>query len=127
MKDAQYWGFELVLDLGGGNRNVTNPDAIADFARDLVKRIDMIPHGEPQVFYFGEGHLAGWTLVQMITTSNITAHFNDDGTCYMNVFSCKNFDPATVKDVVSEWFGFTHVYGQLNIRDVHTKIANNQF
>lgn len=120
--DHSYWGYELVLDLGGGNSNVTNPEAIAAFAKDLVKEIDMIPHGEPQVFYFGEGHLAGWTLVQMITTSNITAHFNDDGTCYMNVFSCKTFDPDIVEKVVAKWFEFEYTFTQMTVRDVASRI-----
>ena len=63
------WGKHLILDLGRCCRiAVKNPDTIRAFARDLVKKIDMEPYGEPQVVHFGSGKAAGNTLVQLITT-----------------------------------------------------------
>lgn len=44
----------------------------------LVKDIDMVPYGGPQVVHFGSGNKAGYTLVQLIETSNITAHFVEE-------------------------------------------------
>ena len=105
---ASYWGYHLIIDAAGGDiAAVTNPELIADFARTLVKDIDMIPYGEPQVVHFAEHkpEVAGYTLVQLIQTSSITAHFVDcDGSAYIDVFSCKPFDAKVVKDLIQKYF-----------------------
>ena len=76
------------------------------FARTLVKRIDMVPYGPPQIQHFGTGNKAGFTLVQLIETSNITAHFVEEtNDMYLDVFSCKSFEAKTVSDVTREFFG----------------------
>ena len=82
---------------------------ISTFAKALVKRIDMVPYGEPQVVHFGTGDKAGYTLVQLIETSNITAHFCEEtNDMYLDVFSCKPFDPAEVEAVVNLHFSPLH-------------------
>jgi S-adenosylmethionine/arginine decarboxylase-like enzyme len=84
---------------------VRSSAAITTFSNDLVKRIDMIPYGSPQVQHFGEGNKAGYTLVQLIQTSNITAHFVEEtNDIYLDVFSCKKFDPKVVEKCLSEHF-----------------------
>ena len=100
------WGYHLSLDCYGGVKEfITNKNNIASFAKELVKRIDMKAYGEPQVIHFGEDDKQGFTLVQLIETSNICAHFCDDtGNFYLDVFSCKEFDPSIVEDIVSEYF-----------------------
>lgn len=102
------WGWELIIDMRCGHLNlVTDPIYIADFARSLVKKIDMVAFGEPQVVHFADHcrDKAGWTLIQLMETSNITAHFLDnDGDAYINVFSCKQFDPDVVVKTIQEWF-----------------------
>jgi S-adenosylmethionine/arginine decarboxylase-like enzyme len=43
--------------------------------------------------------------MQLITTSNICAHFMDHGgTAYIDIFSCKEFDIETAKTVVNKYF-----------------------
>jgi len=70
-----------------------------------VKRIDMVPYGEPQVVMFGSGNKKGYTLIQLIETSNIAAHFvEENNSMYLDVFSCKDFDPEIVKEAVNEFF-----------------------
>lgn len=102
------WGWELIVDMQCGQMNyVTDPEYIADFARTLVKQIDMVAFGEPQVVHFADHcqDKAGWTLIQLMETSNITAHFLDNnGDAYINVFSCKTFDPNVVSKVIQDWF-----------------------
>ena len=100
------WGKHLILDAAGCSpKMIRCPIVIGQFARTLVKRIDMIPYGEPQVVKFGSGGKEGYTLVQLIETSNITAHFVDENnTMYLDVFSCKDFDPDDVKEAVNEFF-----------------------
>jgi S-adenosylmethionine/arginine decarboxylase-like enzyme len=61
--------------------------------------------GRPMIQHFGEGDKAGYTLVQLIETSNITGHFCDNsGDAYLDIFSCKWFDENVVQNVVASWF-----------------------
>jgi S-adenosylmethionine/arginine decarboxylase-like enzyme len=101
-----YWGYHLMLDCAGADHAaITNGEHIAAFAKELVKRIDMVAYGEPQVVNFGSGNKAGYTLVQLIETSNICAHFcNDTDTFYLDVFSCKTFENDVVINCVKEFF-----------------------
>ena len=103
---VQHWGYHLIVDAASCNiSKITNTEHVANFARELVKRIDMVAYGEPQVINFGSGNKAGFTLVQLIETSNIVAHFcNDSGDVYLDVFSCKSFSMSTVLDVFAEYF-----------------------
>jgi len=101
-----WWGTELTLDCG-----ICNPLKIRDafiisaFAKELVERIDMKAYGEPLICHFGSGDKMGFTLVQLIETSNITAHFSEDtSSAFINVFSCLDFDKLIVKEVVKKYF-----------------------
>ena len=111
MNENAYWGYHLIVNAGGCDREaVSNAETIARFAKDLVKRIDMVAFGEPQVVHFGEGNKAGYTLVQLIETSNICAHLCDDsGDIYLDVFSCKTFDKDVVLQLVDDYFLPTRV------------------
>jgi S-adenosylmethionine decarboxylase len=103
---AQYWGYHLMLDCAGCDQYaIADAEVITAFAKHLVKDIDMVAYGEPQVVRFGSGNKAGYTLVQLIETSNICAHFvEEDNTMYLDVFSCKEFDHNTVIKLVKQYF-----------------------
>ena len=103
-----YWGYHLILDCGG-----CDPVKMADYKnvdtwiRKLVKDIDMQPIGEPRIEYTAAEFpdKAGFTAVQIIVTSSIVAHFIDStGDVYIDVFSCKPFDNATVIKSIEEAF-----------------------
>jgi S-adenosylmethionine decarboxylase len=108
---SDYWGYHLMLNCRRCVLDkIVDAENVANFARELVKRIDMQAYGEPQVVNFGTGNKAGFTLVQLIQTSNICAHFcNETGDVYLDVFSCKEFDIMTVKDTVREFFEPEHI------------------
>lgn len=101
------WGWMLSLDCGSCDlAKITSYSNIYSFAKALVERINMIAYGEPQIVNFGEGNKEGYTLVQLISTSNICAHFsNDERSIYFDCFSCKPFDNEVVKGTVIEFFG----------------------
>jgi S-adenosylmethionine/arginine decarboxylase-like enzyme len=100
-----YWGYHLIGNFARCSSAIKCAPSIALFSKTLVTRIDMIPYGEPQVVHFGSGNKAGYTLVQLIETSNITAHFVEEtGDVYLDVFSCKPFDKDTVVDVFNSYF-----------------------
>lgn len=101
-----YWGYHLVANFGRCNPEMIRcAPNISLFAKTLVKKINMVPYGEPLVQHFGSGNKAGYTLVQLIETSNITAHFVEQtNDLYLDVFSCKRFDKMDVYDAVHAFF-----------------------
>jgi S-adenosylmethionine decarboxylase len=105
------WGYHLMLDCAGcSHEAITDYDTIWKFTKKLVEDIDMVAYGEPQIVHFGSGDKAGYTLVQLIETSNICAHFVDeDDTMYLDVFSCKPFDEKVVEALVVKHFGAKHL------------------
>lgn len=107
----QYFGYHLMLDCSGCNDGIKSKENIYIFTKELVKRIDMTAHGEPIIEFLLPGDpKEGYSLLQLITTSNIVGHFIEpNSTAYFDVFSCKEFDIQTVKDVVTEFFGPTKI------------------
>lgn len=105
------WGRHLALDIARAcPRSIRDPQTIYYFTKDLVRKIDMVAYGEPQIVMFGTGNKKGYTLVQLIETSNICAHFVEEtNDIYLDVFSCKEFDPMVVRDVVVDFFKTDHM------------------
>jgi S-adenosylmethionine/arginine decarboxylase-like enzyme len=103
---ANVWGYSLMLNCGECCKgSIRSKYLIKAFSKQLVKNIDMVAYGDPQVVHFGTGNKAGYTLVQLIETSNITAHFVEEtNSMYLDVFSCKNFDVETVESTVKQFF-----------------------
>jgi len=106
MSEEKFWGYHAILDAAGCDLDkMTNYENVYNFAKQLVKDIDMIAYGEPQIVHFGSGDKAGYTLVQLIETSNICAHFaNKNQEIYLDVFSCKPYDERIVEDLVVQYF-----------------------
>jgi S-adenosylmethionine/arginine decarboxylase-like enzyme len=78
---------------------------ITAFAKELVKKIDMVAFGAPRIVMFGDGNKKGYTLVQLIETSNITGHFVEEtNDIYLDIFSCKAFDPTVAEAVFRKYF-----------------------
>ena len=111
MNPLRTWGKHLMIDAARLNGPaIRNPTRIHHFTAALVKRIDMIPYGPAQVVMFGSGNKKGYTMVQLIETSNICAHFvEENNSMYLDVFSCKDFDPIVVKETVEEFFEAKHM------------------
>ena len=67
----------------------------------------MKAHGELLIDHFAEHDKdkAGYSAVQLITTSAISAHFVDQtGAIYLNLFSCKDYNVDTVLDLLYQYF-----------------------
>jgi len=105
-KKNDYWGYHLMLDCASCDlENMTSIKNIYDFTKNLVKDINMIAYGEPLIVYLGSNDKAGYSLVQLIETSNICGHFCDETrTIYLDVFSCKPYKNDTVIDLVKKYF-----------------------
>jgi len=105
------WGKHLILDLKACRpSSIRCKGHIGWFAKTLVNNIGMVPFGDPQVVLFGSGNKKGYTLVQLIETSNITGHFCEEtNEAYIDIFSCKDFQQKEVEDVVHSFFEPEHI------------------
>ena len=109
------WGHHLIINAGSCcRRSIRSSQEIIKFSNELVKKIDMVAYGAPWVKHFGSGGKAGFTLVQLIETSNIVAHFVEEtDDMYLDVFSCKEFSPQVVETTVRSYFQPKHLSQQL--------------
>ncbi len=101
------WGICTSVDL-----HDCIPDRIRDakqieaYVVQLCDLIEMKRYGACQVVNFGEGRVAGYSMVQLIETSLISGHFaNDTNSAYLDIFSCKGYDPAVVEEFSKAFFG----------------------
>lgn len=86
---------------------IRSGDNIRDYVKVLVEAIDMVAYGEPMVVHFATHaeDKAGYSLCQMIETSNITGHFVDiNGDFYIDIFSCKPIDISAAQSVTEKYF-----------------------
>jgi len=113
MQTENVWGQHLILDMGGCNENISRKESLRAFVGELVDAIDMVAYGEPIIEHFATHSqaAAGYSLVQLIETSAITAHFSDHNRdVYLDVFSCKSFDGDRVVQVVDKYFEPESIY-----------------
>lgn len=105
--NGAWWGMQLDMALGDCLPGLVRDEVVLRrWVKELVKKIGMTAYGEPRLVHFGEGELAGWTVEQLITTSNITAHFNDEtNSAFITVFSCRQFDPDVAVAFTAAVFG----------------------
>jgi len=102
------WGILSSIDLYNCNPDtIRSADEIRRFVVELCEIIDMKRFGETQVVHFGEDErVAGFSMVQLIETSLISAHFvNLTNAVYLDVFSCKAYDPEKVQEFAERFFG----------------------
>ena len=107
------YGYELILDLHGCDAQLFNRDHINRFFTELCDLIAMekcevhfwddmgVPLEEQQTL----PHTKGTSAVCFILTSTIVVHTLDLlRAVYVNVFSCKSFNPDAAADFTTRWF-----------------------
>ncbi len=113
MSDRRAYGFELILDLHGCKTELFNRDYIDNFFSDLCELIEMekcevhfwddvgVPEEQQQTL----PHTKGTSAVCFILTSTIVIHTLDIlGAVYVNIFSCKPFEPDVAAEFTSKRF-----------------------
>ena len=111
----RHYGRHVMVDATLCNERLLELDDINAFVAELVKRIDMVAYGDIVSARFGGGIETGISAVQLIETSAISLHTNDEARdLYLDVFSCKDFQAGTVVDVVTEYFAPE----SMNVRDL---------
>jgi hypothetical protein len=100
------FGWQARLQLSGCRTAVLDSVEMVDmWCRTLVVEIDMKAYGPPIVDRFGEGDRRGVTAVQRLTTSAIVVHCDPPDVVYVDVFSCRRFDPDVVARSAQRFFG----------------------
>lgn len=105
--EIEKWGLHTILDITDCYiEEITNPDSIELWLIELVDLLDMEAYGAPHIVHFGKDDKAGYSAVQLISTSNICAHFSEDtNSAYIDIFSCKPYDPQDALELCLEVFG----------------------
>ena len=99
------WGFSTSLDLKKCNNKIRNENDIKDYVIQLCNLIEMKRFGECKIIHFGTGNKSGYSMVQLIETSNITGHFCDDNnSAYLDIFSCKPYDEKEMANFSKTFF-----------------------
>jgi S-adenosylmethionine/arginine decarboxylase-like enzyme len=101
------WGMLAAIDLHGcERRRVEDPDSIRAFVPAVIEAIGMRAHGPLHLERFGDGELEGWSAMQFIETSSITIHADESAArCFVDVFSCRAFDPDVAAAIAVMHFG----------------------
>lgn len=113
------WGLACSFDIYDCNPEIIrSAEQIKRFVVELCTLIDMKRFGECQVVDFGEDErVAGFSMTQLIETSLISAHFaNASNTTYLDVFSCKAYDPAVVERFAVEYFEGSRCSTNISLR-----------
>lgn len=101
------WGLHTVLDLSKCDPElIRSKKSIETYIIKLCELIDMKRFGNPTVVHFGEDErVAGYSMFQLIETSNIAGHFaNDTNNAYIDIFSCKLYDPYVAAEFTKKFF-----------------------
>ena len=101
------WGLLTSIDLHHCNPDlIRDAEAIKSYVDKLCQLIEMKRFGDTQVVHFGEDEkVAGFSMIQLIETSLISGHFaNQTNHAYIDIFSCKYYDPQVAADFTQEYF-----------------------
>ena len=99
------WGWSTSLDLKKCNNKIKDKDDIKDYVYQLCDLIEMKRFGECKIVHFGSENKTGYSMIQLIETSNITGHFTDeDNSAYIDIFSCKEYDVLDLERFTKKFF-----------------------
>jgi S-adenosylmethionine/arginine decarboxylase-like enzyme len=103
------WGMLAAIDLHGCDAGrLADAETIRRFVPALIDAIGMRAHGPLMVDRFGDDELEGWSALQFIETSSITIHADEVwGRCFVDVFSCRAFEPEVAAAIAVAHFGGT--------------------
>ena len=113
------WGILTSVDLGNCNPELVRSEhEIKSYVKQLCELIEAKRFGETTLVHFGEDErIAGYSMVQLIETSLISGHFvNAVNNIYIDVFSCKSYDPAVVAAFTSAFFEAEKVTAKVIMR-----------
>ena len=105
--EGKSWGISASIDLHNCDPQLVRDETeIKHFVYELCDLIQVRRFGECIVVHFGEREeIAGFSMTQLIETSLISGHFvNSTNNIFLDVFSCKYFDPDIACSKAVEFF-----------------------
>lgn len=117
LEDA--WGLSSSIDIYHCDPGIIrDADQIRSFVVQLCDRIDMRRFQDCVVVNFGEEErVAGFSMTQLIETSLISGHFaNASNAAYLDIFSCKYYEPSEVSEFALSFFKGSHYRLQVTVR-----------
>lgn len=108
--ESEIFGQELTVDLYDCDlATISSGEKIKEFIVELCDNvIHMKRYGEALIPHFGHENpiTSGYSLVQLIETSCVSAHFSEyKKSVYLNIFSCAYFDPKETEEFCKKFFG----------------------
>jgi len=119
-KQRGSWGLYMNVDLEDCDpASIRDPEKIRRFIIELCDLIDMKRFGEPQIIHFGPNErVAGFSMTQLIETSLVSGHFaNETNAAYLDIFSCKEYEPSRAAEFCKSFFGAQSAKYQVLFRD----------
>ncbi len=101
------WGVLTSVDIYRADPLLMRDAAgIERFVYELCDLIDMKRFGKCRIIHFGNDRkVEGFSMTQMIETSLVSAHFaNALNRIYLDVFSCKFYEPRQVAEFATSFF-----------------------
>ena len=127
MTKKKAFGVHYILDADNCEGEIKDRKHIQDFIDTLISKLGMKKKGETVFEYFEdndynrERDIVGWSVVQIISLSNITIHINEiSRTIYLDVFTCGELDDLTVSLLFSDFFKATKMKKQIIYRDARS-------
>jgi len=127
MTQKKAFGIHFILDADDCQGEIKDRNHIQDFVDTLVSKLGMKKKGETVFEYFEdndynrERDIVGWSVVQIISLSNITIHINEiSRTIYLDVFTCGELDDLRVSLLFSDFFKPTKMKKQIIYRDARS-------
>ena len=116
---SQAWGLLTSVDIYNcAPETIRCADTIKTFVKQLCEKIDMKTYEECVVVKFGkEPRISGFSMTQLIETSLISGHFAEESNAtYLDVFSCKFYEPRDVAEFAISFFKGTNYKMQVALR-----------
>jgi S-adenosylmethionine decarboxylase len=107
-EQQQAWGLLTSIDLHDCDpKTLRDAAKVKEHALKVVEMIKARPFGECQVIHFGgTEEVEGFSMVQLIDTSLVSGHYaNKTNRVFLDVFSCKFYDPEEVLAYSKKFFG----------------------
>lgn len=83
----------------------SHSSAIARFIEALCKEMEVQPFFNPQIQRYGNGHLFGWTWMQMISASSLTGHhYEATGQVWLDLVSCRPHHAETIAQFAARYW-----------------------
>jgi S-adenosylmethionine/arginine decarboxylase-like enzyme len=123
------FGQELLLDAYNCKGNINNKNYIQLFIDELVLKSNMKKKGETIFEYFEytdynvERDIVGFSVIQIISLSNITLHINEiSKSIYLNFFTCGELNDELVVDIFKKYYDPEHF--RISIVERDAKMCN---